>query len=70
MLGSPTVWAAAHIFSGRERVQIRRLGQGEALAIVRGSEALGPSRLRLNELDGEWYVEQATFCQSRTLTPN
>jgi hypothetical protein len=70
MLGSPTVWAAAHIFSGRERVQIRRLGQGEALAIVRGSEALGPSRLRLNKLDGEWYVEQVTFCQSRTLTPN
>jgi len=64
MLGLATLREAAHFFPGRERAQIRRTGHGEATALVRGVEGQGPSRLLLYKLDGKWFVDQITVCQS------
>ena len=75
MDGWPTARDAAHFYSGKERVQIRRTGRGKAVAIVRGVEGLGgPSRLRLQKFDGmrtppsvrgEWAPESAVVCEPK-----
>ena len=65
MKGVATAQDAAHIFSGREWAQVRRVGPGQAVAIVRGIEGLGPSRLNLYKARGVWYVDQVKVCEHR-----
>lgn len=63
MAGLPSRHDAAHFFSGRERTKIRRTGHGEAVAVVRAVDGLGPSRLLLYKMRGEWYVDQMVVCE-------
>lgn len=65
MAGLPTAHDAAHVFSGRERAQLHRVRPGQRVAVVRGIEGAGPSRLHLYKMRGEWYVNQVKTCEAR-----
>lgn len=65
MAGLPTAHDAAHFFSGKEQAQLHRVRPGQRVAIVRGIEGLGPSRLHLYRMRGEWYVNQIKTCERR-----